>query len=194
MCRKYAVPKNPRSAEQLTQREKFSDAVIAWQALIGVHQDLWRANATGMVMTGYNLFIRDYLLRGGPSTTPLLITEVDYLHINITRSTLPTGWLFDFLGTTGYLSLGYIRDNQNITLANTRVFSPAQKLVIKILRVDLPVATQRGDHIELQHGGNYINVYLPDFPGLHPPTFVYVADDGSTYYDEALTNLAYGAP
>jgi len=57
----YMIPKNPRTAEQQSQRAKLTAGVAAWQALTPEEQAAYDTNAAGLHMSGYNLFLREYL-------------------------------------------------------------------------------------------------------------------------------------
>jgi len=47
------------------QREKYTEAVEAWNQLIGSEKATWTRNAKGQNLTGYNLYLSIYL-----NTTP----------------------------------------------------------------------------------------------------------------------------
>lgn len=50
------------TAAQQTQREKFADAVIAWQSLTEPQKEVYRKRAVPLDMFGFNLFIREFML------------------------------------------------------------------------------------------------------------------------------------
>ncbi len=58
----YYIPKNPRSAPQQTQRGKMTAAVLAWQGLTAPQKEVYNKNAIGKRMSGYNFFLKEYLL------------------------------------------------------------------------------------------------------------------------------------
>lgn len=58
----YRITKNPRTEPQQANRAKISDAVDAWQALTTEQKDAYNKSSIGMHMSGYNLFMREYLL------------------------------------------------------------------------------------------------------------------------------------
>lgn len=58
----YYIPRNPRSEDQQAQRQKFADAVAAWQVLTQEQKSPYNIRAERMQLSGYNLFLREYLL------------------------------------------------------------------------------------------------------------------------------------
>ena len=62
--RAYFIPSNPQTPEQQSNRSKLADAVSSWQGLSEVEKDVWRKQAKkwSLHMTGYNLYIKYYML------------------------------------------------------------------------------------------------------------------------------------
>lgn len=58
----FYVPTNPQTGPQQANRQKMTDAVAAWQALTDEQQAVYNKNAIGKEMSGYNLFLQEYLL------------------------------------------------------------------------------------------------------------------------------------
>jgi hypothetical protein len=58
----YYIPRNPRTAAQQVWRSVFAQAVFAWQGLTDEQKMTYNERAKGKRMSGYNLFIREYLL------------------------------------------------------------------------------------------------------------------------------------
>jgi len=58
----YYTPYNPRTETQQSNRQLLADAVVAWQALTPAEKEVYNKNAKGKHMSGYNLFLREYLL------------------------------------------------------------------------------------------------------------------------------------
>ena len=58
----YYITKNPRTEPQQTWRGVFADAVAAWKALTPDEKNQYNIKAKGKHMSGYNLFLREYLL------------------------------------------------------------------------------------------------------------------------------------
>ena len=58
---RFMIPKNPRTEEQQAQRQKMSDAVEAWQNLTTEQKEVYNARSYGKKMSGYNLFLKEYL-------------------------------------------------------------------------------------------------------------------------------------
>ena len=58
----FYFPKNPRTEDQQFEREQFADAVSDWQNLDPEGKKVWNEKAIGLAMSGYNLFLKEYLL------------------------------------------------------------------------------------------------------------------------------------
>jgi len=58
----YYFPKNPRSDPQQAQRGLVISGAAAWQALTSEQKQAFNARAQGKHLTGYNLFLREYIL------------------------------------------------------------------------------------------------------------------------------------
>lgn len=56
------LPANPRTAKQQANRTKFANAVAAWQALPQADKDDYESRSKSRHMSGYNLYLRDYML------------------------------------------------------------------------------------------------------------------------------------
>ena len=57
----FYVPANPQSGPQQANRQKVIDAVAAWQALTDEQKAVYDKLAIGRDMSGYNLFLSEYL-------------------------------------------------------------------------------------------------------------------------------------
>ena len=57
----YVIVRNPRSDLQQTNRQKMAAAVASWQALTDEEKNRYNKNAYGKRMSGYNLFLKEYL-------------------------------------------------------------------------------------------------------------------------------------
>ena len=58
----YGVPTQTSSVSQLSQRGSVASAVSAWQGLASASKVYWIEAARGTAVSGYNLFIKNYLL------------------------------------------------------------------------------------------------------------------------------------
>lgn len=58
----YYITKNPRKPAQQAWRGIFADAVLAWQGLTEEQQNQYNQRAKGKRFSGYNLFLKEYLL------------------------------------------------------------------------------------------------------------------------------------
>jgi len=59
---KFYVPTNPQTELQQANRSKFADAVLAWQNLTSQQKLSYNERASGKPLSGYNLFLKEYLL------------------------------------------------------------------------------------------------------------------------------------
>jgi len=69
IARVFKKPTNPRTQAQRQYRRLYAQAVAAWQQLYPALKDQWRAIATPP-RSGYNEYVREYLLQGGPPNLP----------------------------------------------------------------------------------------------------------------------------
>ena len=60
--REFYIPSNPQSGPQQSNRQKITDGVAAWQALTDEQKDVYNERAKYKKLSGYNLFLREYLL------------------------------------------------------------------------------------------------------------------------------------
>lgn len=55
-------PTNPQTETQQANRQKYADGVAAWQSLTDEQKSVYNSKAKSKRMSGYNLFLREYLL------------------------------------------------------------------------------------------------------------------------------------
>lgn len=190
-AKKYQAPKNPNTADQQTQRLLFKDAVTAWQSLSEPDKNIWRAKASGLSATGYNLFIRDYLLNPPVPGVPLLIKKITGMVIDTPRSTVAHGWRMAlFWQYSG--NFFYVWDNgQDIFDRGT--IPSAQPIKFQALGGSQPINILAGDSCTVTHdqAPSPITIYLPR---LTSGNQLFVGDDGSTYWDSDYLDLAQAPP
>ena len=58
----YYIPYNPRTGPQQTNRQGLADGVAAWQLLTDEQKAVYNKRTLGRGMSGYNLFLKEYLL------------------------------------------------------------------------------------------------------------------------------------
>lgn len=65
--RKYVVPANPDSEARRRCRNSMKDAVTAWQSVTAEEKAAYnrRANRSKKNLTGYNLFVSEYIKQSG---------------------------------------------------------------------------------------------------------------------------------
>jgi len=59
---RYFITGNPRTALQQANRQKYAAAVLAWQSLTDEQKAVYNARCRFLRLSGYNLFIKNYLL------------------------------------------------------------------------------------------------------------------------------------
>lgn len=59
---KFYWPFNPQTEIQQANRQKMTNAVVAWQNLTAEQKDVYNKKAIGTRLSGYNLFLSEYLL------------------------------------------------------------------------------------------------------------------------------------
>lgn len=185
-AKKYQVPKNPNTADQKAQRLLFKDAVKAWQALTEPKKDVWRAKASGLSATGYNLFIRSYLLN--PVAIPLIISRLNNAELLNPRATSYVGWRYYFMASIAPSYYGEVFDNQ-LYFSSYYYISGSAWFRFRITSISQTINIQKNDKVKLTFdGGQSLTVWMPQFTGAS--LNLYISDNGSSYYDNAFTQLA----
>lgn len=106
-------------------------------------------------------------------------------------------WNIMFYETTfQYDHLGYIAldNNQQGYVDVGTVYEPLGSMVMEFISnfLAIPLSIDEGNRVGLTYdGGQELIVYLP---AIRERTSLYVATDGSTYYNRRLTKLAQKAP
>ena len=55
-------PANPQTAPQQANRQKYADAIVAWQGLTNNQKEIYNERARYKPYSGYNLYIGEYIL------------------------------------------------------------------------------------------------------------------------------------
>lgn len=126
---------------------------------------------------------------------PLVIKDLEDAHITIARSAAEHGWVYNF---HDYASSAFFTEEGNGQYDNQNVFhdgNSSQEALI--LMIDAfgdycAMTVQAGDTLEITYdGGQKLTIYLPQInKQAGQDTYLYIARDGSTYYNEGLTELA----
>lgn len=58
----FYIPSNPRTAAQQSQRMKYAAGIVAWQSLTDEQKNVYNQRALQKKFSGYNLFLKEYLL------------------------------------------------------------------------------------------------------------------------------------
>jgi len=186
-ARPYKVPKDPRSAGQITQRQLFFDAVASWHTLTSGTQAYYNNAAIGQSYTGFNLYVSLYMLGTLPSSTPVSLVSVTATTINNIRSTKSDGWRYRHRSSPVTTTFGRIYDNANSYVPDS-VAPSSTNLAIAINIFTETINIQFKDTLSLTlNGSTALTVYLP---AIALDNTVYVADDGTTYWDSSYTDLA----
>ena len=59
----WVLPHDPKTPAQMRQRKRFADAHEAWIALPQEKRNEYNECARNIEMTGYNLFVKEYVTR-----------------------------------------------------------------------------------------------------------------------------------
>jgi len=186
-ARPYKVPKDPRSAGQITQRQLFFDAVASWHTLTSGTQAYYNNSAIGQSYTGFNLYVSLYMLGTLPSSTPVSLVSVTAAAIDNIRSTKSDGWRYRLRSSPVATTFGRIYDNANSYVPDS-VAPSSTNLAIVINIFTETINIQFKDTLSITlNGSTALTVYLP---AIALDNTVYVADDGTTYWDSSYTDLA----
>jgi len=60
--RAYVIPSDPKTVEQLAQRDKMAQAVIVWQGMSEEEKEMYRGEAENSGLTRYQYFISRHML------------------------------------------------------------------------------------------------------------------------------------
>ena len=74
-ARRYVVPANPDTVEQKKGRRRFAEAVAAWQSLSDESKERWNKKCRNRPLSGYNLFISEYLHADRRASESEAVTE-----------------------------------------------------------------------------------------------------------------------
>lgn len=108
----------------------------------------------------------------------------------------PTWNIMFYEATFQYDHLGYIAldNNQEGYVDVGTVYEPPGSIAMEFISnfLAIPLSIDEGNSVTLTYdGGQELSVYLPVIRGR---TSLYIASDGSTYYNRRLTKLAQKAP
>ncbi len=78
IAREKPIPKDPRSEAQLAQRQRYTDAIAAWNALSPEEKEAWRGVCPGL--SPYHCFMRSELKYVAPAPPPEERTQEQTQH------------------------------------------------------------------------------------------------------------------
>jgi len=177
-ARPYIVPRDPRSAGQVTQRQLFSDAVTAWQAESTASKAYFDNASIGQSYTGFNLYVSMFMLGTLPSTTPLMVGTITTADITTVRASASLGWKYRFSTTPSAINFGRIHDNQNTYVIDSTA-SPTEHLKLIITDEAETIGINFKDTVDITVDGSPLTIYLPAVSGVEETLFI--ADDGPIF-------------
>lgn len=192
---KKPFPKQPNSAGQLAQRQAFIDAKDSWNSASGPEKVFFNARASAYSLTGYSLKLKANLNNIIPSTTPFEAKSCTSCLLINTRSTTPGGVSINIKVNSSPTPLGSVGDNENVFAPGTPV-GAASPLYITLYTsggLDVQYQFYDGLYLSVTDSLDVVHNFTIRFPSIlvsSSTTFFYVADDGSIYYDQAMTLLA----
>jgi len=147
-----------------------------------------------VVILGLNLGIWKMFFVPEPPQ-PLKIKDLEDAHITTTRSSEEYGWIYKFCDYDRrvFFSSNSLFDNQNIFHDRSSSREALALCIVAFPTEAEQMTVPAGDSIKITYdGGQKLVIYLPkmNVPVEEKDVYLYVASDGSTYYDEALTQLA----
>ena len=126
---------------------------------------------------------------------PLKMRKLEGMYIIRPRSNHEWGWGLYVIDIESDTAFGSVYDNGN-TYQKGNSYARLRDALLQIGSEDEEINIPAGDRLEITYdGGQRLLIYLPRITGLgiQEGINLYVATDGSTYYDEGLTKLAQKA-
>lgn len=199
VVQKFTKVHDRKSPAQLSHRAFFKGVVAAWNSHTPQEKATLKPKVKGLPLTTYDYYVREYFFTGedplgpvpGPSTTPVIYTDLISAHIVEPRATQPNGYQYIFLGKAPPDWTGLVRDNENIYYDGISIDVP-YPLAFVVMTINEGVNITAGDRLEVSTDVGDFTIYLPQYANGF--LLLYVADDGSTYYDYPLVTLAQAAP
>lgn len=195
ILQKKPFPKQPNSAGQIAQRSAFKTAVSEWYFLNTPTRTFYNTRGAELNMTGQNLYVKQKLINDLPSTTPLPVGDCTNMVINNLRGTSANMIRIECNVKPSGSGLGRVTDNGNV-YSDLITVSPDQNLWLHFDRLSMPgVEYQFRDSLSLSlvSGGSPLDILIR-FPVIDllskSNDDLYISDDGSAYWDIAMTELA----
>ena len=122
---------------------------------------------------------------------PLKMRKLESMYIIHPRSNHEWGWGIALVDVESDTGLGMVYDNRN-TYQKGNSYAQLRDVLLQIFVEDEEIDIPAGDRLEITYdGGKRLAIYLPRI--TEDPSILYVATDGSTYYDKELTKPAQKA-
>ncbi len=77
-ARPYKKPSDPKTEGQIKNRARFSEAIEGWKELDQKEKNNYRTRSEKLHMTGYNLFISEYMNRKEEERYSGQLTDPDF--------------------------------------------------------------------------------------------------------------------
>jgi len=206
IARKKPAPKDPRSAEQLAQRQKYSDAVALWNDLSPEEKEAWRGAYPGL--TTYQGFMRYQLLKvppgppidiGSPAIERPFNTVPGWTSVDKNNPANHTGIIniieFFVARTCRSLIVGtlYLTDGNTLKCRASQPIPGEFPARIKHV-VAVNIAVAEGDYIGFYEGSGYLRRDLVGFAGIWttPGEFIDPGDEATYDFQDGGVISLYG--
>jgi hypothetical protein len=187
-------PVQPNTAGQLAQRLAFKNASESWNFLNAPSKPFYQDRGSMLGMTGRNLWTQANLLPNLPTTTVINIRKIEAMQILSPVGAGPASGSWTVHGFypsgPGWDAFGQINDNANNLISVSEFIKTYTKIRITG-KVDPSIPFRYGFSMSIKDQALSIwdiIVLLPTQPNI--TTEYFISDDGSAYFDDALTELA----
>lgn len=188
-------PIQPNTEAQLAQRLAFKNAVKDFYALNTESKLFYTTRASQLNLTPLALYVKMALLGILPSTTPFLAKSCTGLELETPRASVAYGILFSMYGTGEEQSMRVIWDNSLAEGPGSSYVDP----VPAYIHID-PEGAETAHYAfrdlfraclqkPLEEPA-WVPMRLPDMLVDTDTRILYIASDGSLYWDAELTKLA----
>jgi len=187
---KKPEPKQPNSAGQLAQREKFKQAAEDWYYYDEQSKDYFRERAKQLGMTARNLFLHAKLRNIMPSQIVTLESGCENAQIINVRATQNQGVLWGIRNLYWGAYWGRVWDTENIYEKEASTSPMPGAIFIQALNESIEYHFRDGIVIKFFEKEEMI-VRIPQTKlNIGENISYYLSTDGSSFFDMELTHLA----